>query len=303
MYRTFLACLTAWLLICPVDVSAQGRSTLGWGRLFTNDYLGDNKDRWRSGAYVVSKVTGFGWNGERPERAGDIIEYRFRSDIIGPDNITAPKPGDRRYVGGLSFGVHTHFQRQGTEFSLGGDLVLTGPQTGVGSFQREVHKVFGAPLPTVLGNQIGNGFHPTASVEVGRPYQLTPMVNVRPFIELRAGAETLMRVGGDIMIGRLGTDELMLRDVATGHRIRATRGAETGFGFVLGADVAKVEHSVYLPVYSGYQLTDSRSRLRAGVHWQGEKSAVFYGLTWLGREFEAQPEAQMVGSVRIQIRF
>lgn len=276
---------------------------MGWGRLFTNDYLGDNEDRWRTGAYVVSKVTGFGWNGTRPQLAGDIIEYRFRSDIIGPDNITSPAPGDRRYVGGLSFGVHTYFQRQGTEIGLGADMVVTGPQTGVGSFQREMHKVFGAPVPAVLDSQIGNGFHPTASVELGRPYQITPNINVRPFIEVRAGAETLVRVGGDVMIGRLGQDELMLRDVATGQRIRSTRGAENGFAFVMGGDIARVEHSVYLPNYNGYELTDSRQRLRAGVHWQGEKSSVFYGLTWLGREFEAQPEAQVVGSVRLQIRF
>lgn len=303
MIRTVLVGFTALMLFCAPQAQSQGRETLGWGRLFTNDYLGDNRDRYRTGAYVVSKVTGFGWDGARPTRVGDIIEYRFRADIIAPDNITTPAAGDRRYVGAVSVGAHTHFQRGGTEFSLGGDLVFTGPQTAIGNFQRQMHKVFGAPMPNVLDDQIGNGVHPSATVEAGRAFQITPGIQVRPFVELQAGVETLVRVGGDVLIGRLGRDELMLRDVATGHRIRGTRGAETGFAFVVGADIAHVEHSVYLPAYNGYQLTDTRQRMRAGVHWQNEKSAVFYGLTWLGREFEAQSEAQVIGSVRLQIRF
>lgn len=285
------------------QADAQGRGTLGWGRLFTNDYLGDNEDRWRSGSYSISKVTGFGWNGERPELVGEILEFRLRTDIIAPDNITTPAPGDRRYVGALSFGMHTHFQRQGTEFSVGGDLVVTGPQNGIGRFQREAHKIFGAPVPTILDDQIGNGFHPTATVELGRPFRLGPGLRLRPFMSVQAGVETLVRVGGDLTIGDLGAGALMLRDVATGHRVRGTRARGTGVSFVLGGDIAHVEHSVYLPVYSGYRLTDTRQRLRAGVHWQGEKSAVFYGLTWLGKEFEAQPEAQVVGSLRLDIRF
>ena len=282
---------------------AQNRGTLGIGRLFTNDFLGDYKDRWRTGAYVVSKVTSFGWTGARPERIGDIIEYRFRSDIIAPDNIINAAPGDRRYAGVLTFGIHTHFQRRRTEISMGGDLVITGEQTGVSSFQREAHKLLRTSRPGVLGNQIPNGFHPTAIVEFGRPFQISQSVSMRPFVELQVGAETLARIGADLQIGRLGLDELMLRDTATGQRYRVNRGVGTGFAFVLGADIARVEHSIYLPASDGYMLTDSRKRLRLGVHWQGEKSSVFYGLTWLGEEFKAQPEAQIVGSVRLNIRF
>ena len=303
MPRAFLASLTAFLLLLPPGLHAQERETLGFGRLFSNDYLGDGKDRWRTGSYVVSKVTGFGWNGARPALMGDIIEYRFRSDIMAPDNIVTADPGDRRYAGALSFGVHTYFSRGNTEISLGSDLVITGEQTGIGSFQREIHKLLGASRPGVLGNQIPNGFYPGATVELGRPFQISPNVNLRPFVELQAGAETLVRVGGDLQIGKLGLDELMLRDVTTGQRYRANRGAGSGFAFVFGADIARVESSIFLPGYDGYVLTDSRQRLRAGVHWQGEKSALFYGLTWLSEEFTAQPEAQVLGSLRLDIRF
>ncbi|MDJ0823895.1 MAG: DUF2219 family protein [Rhodobacter sp.] len=302
MFRAVLACLTA-LLLCPPDAAAAKRESLGWGRLFNNDFLGDNRDRWRTGSYVVSKVIGRGWDGRLPDRPGDVIEFRFRSETIAPENIVTAAPGDRRYVGALSLGAHTHFRRKAVEVSLGADLVVTGPQTGLGDLQTELHRILGASRPGVLGNQILDGFHPTALIELARPYRLSPSVVLRPFVEAQGGAETLVRLGGDVMIGRLGQDELMLRDVATGHRYRVNRGAHTGFAAVFGADIAHVEHSVYLPAYDGIALTDTRTRLRAGVHWQGEKASAFYGLTWLGEEFVGQPEGQLVGSVRLNIRF
>lgn len=301
--RLFLFGCVAAAIALAAPVSSQDREKIGTGRLFTNDYLGDNKDRWRTGSYAISIARAYRWDGELPGGFGDLIEYRLRSDIIAPENIVAAAPGDRRYVGALSFGMHSHFQRYGTEFSAGADLVITGPQTGLGELQETIHDIFGASKPGVLGNQIPNGFHPTMTLEAGRSFDLAPNLRFRPFVEVQAGVETLARVGGDLHFGKLGSDELMIRDVTTGHRYRTTKGAYTGFAAVFGADMAHVEHSTYLPSASGFALTDARSRVRAGVHWQGEKSSVFYGVTYLGEEFEAQPEGQVVGSVRLNIRF
>lgn len=302
MYRAILAIFMA-LQLYSVAADAQGRVELGWGRLFTNDFLGDNKDRWRTGSYTVSKVVGRGWNGVLPEAMGEILEFRFRSETMAPASLIAPAPGDRRYAGVLSLGVHTQFEKRGVEFRLGGDLVFTGPQTGVGRLQSEIHKILGATVPTVLGNQIPNGIFPTLTAEAGRPFAITPNVIFRPFVEGQAGVETLIRFGGDLHIGQVGLDDLYLRDVVTGQRFRATRGGVTGFAAVLGADAAYVAGSAYLPASDGYVLTDARLRVRAGVHWQGEKSSVFYGLTWLSEEFEAQSEPQVQGSVQLNIRF
>ncbi len=302
MFRACFASGFAVLLFVSSALAAE-RETLGWGRLFTNDYIGDNDDRWRTGSYAVSKVTGYGWDGALPETFGEIIEFRFRSEIIAPENIVTAAPGDRRYAGILSFGAHTHFQRQGTEISAGLDLVITGEQTGMGDLQTEIHRILGASKPGVLDDQISNGFHFTGLVEAARTYRISDTVTARPFVELQAGVETLVRVGGDLLIGRLGQDELYVRDVTTGHRYRINRGQHTGFSAVIGGDIAYVEYSDYLPESDGYVLTDTRSRVRAGVHWQGEKSAIFYGLTWLSEEFEAQPESQIVGSIRLDIKF
>ncbi len=287
-------------------VMAGERVTLGFGRLLTNDVLGDGEDRWRTGSYVVSKLRGrSAWTGQRPTRFGDILEYRLRGEVFAPQNLTTPVAGDRQFGGAWSLGVHTHYRANQVEVSMGADLVITGKQTGLGDMQRQFHDVLGVTPPSalVLGNQIANGFHPTISAEIARPLRFSDRAMLRPFIEGRAGDETLARIGADLLIGRVGQKDLLLRDVTTGHLYRGTQDAARGGTFVLGADIAKVESSIYLPASGGYVLTDTRSRLRAGLHWQSGKRSVFYGVTWLSEEFVGQPEGQLVGSVRIRWRF
>nr|WP_256474272.1 lipid A-modifier LpxR family protein [Lutimaribacter sp. EGI FJ00013] len=58
-----------------------------------------------------------------------------------------------------------------------------------------------------------------------------------------------------------------------------------------------------MPADRGYDLTDMRTRLRLGVHHDGRLGSLFYGLTWLGKEFEAQPDGQLTGSLRLRVRF
>jgi hypothetical protein len=283
--------------------AAAERVTIGWGRLFTNDAIGDGHDRWRTGSYVVSLVRGPQWTGHLPARAGEILEYRFRSEIIAPARLVNPVAGDRRYAGVLSFGVHSHFMMGAMETSLGLDLVATGPMTGIGGAQRTVHRWFGLPEPTVLADQIGNGVHPTVTLESGRSFGLSNRATLRPFVEAKAGAETFLRLGADVRVGPAAQQDLMLRDVTTGQRYRATHGGAEGTSFTFGGDVAHVFDSVYLPADQGYSPTDLRLRLRAGLHWQKGAMGLFYGLTWLGEEFEGQPEGQLVGSLRLKILF
>lgn len=305
---TMRAILTA-LLCLGLQVQtagAQDRETIGWGRLFTNDFLGDTHDRWRTGSFVLSRVVGPHWTGTRPDEIGRLVEFRFRSETIAPASVDNPAAGDRRYASIFSAGLHTHFQRRGVEFSLGGDMVFTGPQTGGGRFQKFVHELLDEPDPgKALEDQIPNRYLPTALIEIGRPVQISPRLRLRPFAEAQAGAETFLRVGGDLHFGRVGQRDFWMRDSTTGHLYRAGNhdGANRGFAGVLGADIAYVADSAYLPSSDGYELTDLRYRLRAGVHWQGERSSVFYGLTWLGEEFASQPNGQIVGSVRLHLRF
>ncbi|MDX1780446.1 MAG: DUF2219 family protein [Thalassovita sp.] len=277
---------------------------LGYGRLVNNDFIGDTQDRWRSGSVASSRIYGPSWSGALPEEFGELLEFRINGEIIGPDNLVSPAAGDRPFVGGLSFGMHTHFQQRNTEIAMGLDMVMTGPMTGLDDFQTALHDVLGIEQAsdTTLNGQIGNGVYPTFVMELGREYALGQAA-VRPFLETRVGVETLLRAGADVTIGHIGDGELMVRDPVSGQRYRTMNLAAPGRSFVIGGDIARVTESAYLPASRGYALTDSRQRLRAGMHWQGENSSGFYGLTWLGQEFAGQDEGQIVGSIRLNLNF
>lgn len=286
------------------SAQAEDRVTLGWGRMFTNDALGDQKDRWRTGGYQVSRIRGYSWNGALPTTPGEILEFRASAQIIAPEDLVSPPPTDRRYAAQLSFGLHTQFDWHGNDVSIGSDLVLLGPQTGISNFQKWIHNMVGLEEPTVIDDQIGNGIYPTLDAEVGRKFALGDGAEIRPFVQAQAGVETFVRVGGDLVIGTLGRDDLMVRDGVTGQRYRAVEGTrDQGVSIILGGDIARVFDSALLPSDGVATLTEDRSRLRAGMHWQGEKASVFYGVTYLSKEFDQQPEGQLVGGLNLNLKF
>ena len=207
---------------------ADGRRALGSGRLISNDYLGDGHDRDHTGGMAASRVWGRGWNGYLPQTPGDILELRFHGETLTPDNLVSPGSDERPYAGSLSLGLHTHFMRGQTEFSLGGDLVVTGPQTHLDDLQLFLHDRLGGGKPSrqVRRNQIRNGLHPTLVAEIGQDLQFSENVNLRPFTEMRLGAETMVRVGADFTFGQIGQGEMLVREVTTGQRYRTIRDAE-----------------------------------------------------------------------------
>lgn len=283
----------------------QRRHRLGFALLFDNDLVGDHDDRWRTGSIAASYVRGYDWTGSAPAQLGELLEFRFLAQSLTPADLVVPNPVDRPYAGMLSLGLHSHANHRGTELSLGADLVIIGPQTGIDSLQKSLHELFDSDPPSaaVLANQIADTIRPTVVAEAARSYALGGNAAIRPFVEARAGDETLVRVGADLTFGALGRGELLVRDPVTGQRYRAIARNAPGYSFVLGGDIAYVADSVYLPSARGYALSDHRDRLRAGVHWQGRRTGVFFGVTYLGEEFAAQPEAQMVGSLQLRLTF
>ena len=287
----------------PQTAVAERREVLGRARLFTNDLIGDGRDRWRSGAYSVSTVRGQEWTGQLPLRMGQIMEYRFRGETIAPANLNAPVVGDRLYAGVLSVGAHTYFDWNGYEVSAGADIMVMGEQSGVGGFQEAIHDMFSLPSSNVENFQVENGVYLHATLEIGREFDMGE-ARVRPFLELQAGVETMARAGFDLTIGDYGAGGLRLRDSTTGQRISAVDGGiDSGFSFLVGGDVAYVDSSRYLPSDRGYEVEDMRYRARAGVNYAFGSSNVFYGLTYLSEEFVGQPEGQTVGSVSFGVEF
>ena len=295
--------LASLLAFTATTAIADDRQTLGWGRLFDNDALGDLHDRWHSGSYTVSLLRGPEWTGQLSTGFGDILEYRFSGSTVTPSNIASPAADDRRYAAPLSFGLRTHMYWRGFEANVGADLVALGPQTGVGNFQSWLHGILKAPQPD-LSNQIGNSFHPTLQAELGREFSVSDQVSLRPFVAAQAGIETMVRAGGDMVIGSFGRGGLLLRDDTTGQRYRGIQGdASPGLSFTLGGDFARVFDSALLPDGGAVVASDTRGRLRAGMSWQGETSSAFYGITYLSPEFDSQPVGQLVGSVNLNLQF
>jgi Outer membrane protein LpxR len=308
--RALILAVVTTLALIAAPATAQERVTLGLGRLFTNDALGDGQDRWQTGGYVASWMRGGAGTVSLPERFGELMEYRFSTRIIAPEDLSTPAPGDRRYAGIMSFGAYTHFTRGGFDFTAGSEVVVVGPATGLDAFQADVHDIFGiaGPSAAVRGAQIGTALYPALSFEVARPIALdvggVGGAVLRPFVQMRGGDETYARIGADLLFGPNFTSGVLARDETTGL-VYQTIGRVPGQGlsFLLGADTAKVLSSAWLPASGGYTLTPMRNRVRAGMSWQGETVGLFYGATWLGPEFSAQPAGQVVGSMQMRIRF
>lgn len=292
------------VLIClPPSARAQDFNVLGTGRLFLNDAIGDGDDRWRSGSFTYSRVYGPEWLGRAPSSFGDLLEFRFRSDVITPDAPGRPVGGDRPYIGAVSVGVHSHVARENTQMRLGLDAVLVGPQTGLGSLQESLHNLLNIPTPD-LTSELGNAAYASISFEAAQTFDVGSG-SIRPFVEAQVGPETLARLGVDYLFGEIGHSGLMLRDSTTGLLYEGIETAERAdsTSFILGADIAAVSNSQFLPERDGYKVRDARTRLRAGLYTTVGRTKIFYGAAWLSPEFAAQPEGQVVGALNVSLEF
>ena len=92
-------------------------------------------------------------------------------------------------------------------------------------------------------------------MEMGRSFDVSNQTHIRPFVEARAGLETLVWVGFDLTFGALGRGELMSRDPVSGQRYRTIAQDWKGYSAVLGADVTYVGSSEFFPENRGPSAT------------------------------------------------
>ncbi len=294
--------LIALLLVFRLDsVAAEDSEKLHFAFTVSNDSLGDWHDRWRSSSVEIGVLAGANGQGRAPPRPGELLEYRFRSDILMPADIVNPRSDDRRHAGILAFGLHSYAGMGAVDYRIGGDLVVIGQQTGLYDFQTRLHKILGFDIPNLPDFQISDTTRLDVSAEAGSALRSANRV-IRPFAEMRVGTEDMIRAGVDLMFG-VNADDLTMRTETTGHRVPYGTLRTPGWGFAAGADVAWVNDSLYLQENLGYILTPARIRVRGGVSYRGKRFDVFYGLTWLGKEFEAQPEGQFVGTLQGRFEF
>lgn len=296
---------TGWIWVaCAIvwgGMSAAGeRVFLGTSYAIGNDSIGQARDRWQSSQLLGSLFFGPLTDAPRALAPGRLLELRFSHQLVTPESLDAPAPGDRPFAGAFGLELLTHGRLGAAEVTLGGGLVATGPGTGTFRFQRWLHERLGYPLPATDGREVGDGLHAAISAEAARSFGAGPYL--RPFVELRGGVETLARAGVDVTWGAFGSRRVTVREPVTGQRVEALWGPRAeGLSFTAGIDAAAVADSLFLR--EGGLSPEPRVRLRAGLHWRGARWRVSYGATWLSPEFEGQREGQVVGLVQVGVDF
>lgn len=277
---------------------------VGVSRLFTNDFIGDGKDRWRTGSYEISVTFGDQVVDGLPSSPFELMQYRLRSEIIAPEDLSLANPApDRPYAGVIGLGAFTHYERGAYNISYGGELVFVGPSTGLDDFQSWAHDRLGVQGPTAAATQLGDKVYPTVQGEVSRGMRFDGGV-FRPFAEAQVGIESYARIGFDAVFGKNIAQNFYLREPITGHLVTNARHSDDrSFGFMMGGDVAYVNDSKLLPESRGMQVRNVRPRARAGFLYEGENAGFFYGVTYLGKEFEGQREGQVTGSLNVKFNF
>jgi hypothetical protein len=217
---------------------------VGVSRLFTNDFIGDGNDRWRTGSYAVSVTFGDQVVDGLPSSPFEVMEYRLRAEIIAPEDLSVANPfPDRAYAGVVGLGAFTHYERDAYNISYGGELVFVGPRTGLDDFQQWAHDRLGVQGPTAAATQLGNKIYPTVQGEVSRDIRFGNGV-FRPFVEAQVGIESYARVGFDTVFGQNVSQNFFVRDTVTGHLLTNSRHSDDrSFGFMVGGDVAYVGDS------------------------------------------------------------
>jgi len=298
-----LSLIVATLLVSPAH--AAPRFQLATVITHTNDFFVDGQDRWRTASVSASMLWGPEFTGQAPSSFGALLEVRTRFEMITPANLSLPSTGnDRPYVGAVSIGVISHQQRGAYDISMGAELVILGPSTGVSQLQGWLHARMAPINPLLLEGQLADAVHPTLNLEIARRFQLAPTLNLRPFAEVQIGIETYARTGFDLTFSNQKPQDLRLREVVTGQRLPALHSwGQRSWGLGLGGDIAYVTDSQYFRPSDGLSVNQTRARLRAGAFYQGDKLDAFYGVSWLSPEFSAQEEGQFVAALSVSLRF
>ncbi|MGB0659951.1 MAG: lipid A-modifier LpxR family protein [Mangrovicoccus sp.] len=299
-----------WILAAfwmPFQAGAEPRK-LGVAWVFTDDLMADpddgwveRRDRWRTASGQISWFWGQG--DDAFPGVWQNWELMLGGELITPASLKNPRPDDRPLAGLLYSELAYHVHSNDNYMRLAAGLAASGSQTGWDELVVKIHQDRYDPTDAVLEDQIGNQEWLSFRGEFARNLSLNGALLLRPFGILQTGLENLVRAGVDMLIGPNGVPMTLTRNDTTGFLIWPGKDAPVGWTGLVGGDVSFVMESDLLPEHRGYETTDFRPRLRAGAVYQGASWRGFYGITWMGEEFEAQPESQLVGSIQIGYRF
>lgn len=299
-------------------------ATLVW-----NDRLGDGEDRWKSGGVTQSVILperllgGASWIDGR----ASALEVSLRGLVMTPDDtaFNGVNGDDRAYAQYASAGAFLRSAARPApiapglalqvEDRIGIEIGWQGEPLPLFDIQEAFHGLAdtggdrGNP-----SNSIGGEF--LANVEARRGWRFhnagdSHDVEVVPFIQGSAGMrENSLRVGGDVFVGSPLEGRLWGTDPATGAVFSQASMPRRGthWSVFFGGDVGYVASDAFLDGgFDGNGPSVERreivGRARAGVLVEHGRVGVGFSLNWLGREFETQPEAQLVGALQLRLRF
>lgn len=293
--RLVLAALTLGAATQGTAQDATPKLTgLGQVGLFTNDYLGDGHDRWRSGSKWESYVL--------PSRVVEAWEFRWRTEIISPWKRSSAT--DRQYVDGIGLAGFAHLSYGNLNTRVGAESLWVGPQTGLAALQKRVHAIVGTDRlhdPDGPGvSRIGDQWLGMMSAETSYEWRVGRNVLLRPYGGVQMGYETFSRAGVDVVIGAATQAPIWVRDPASGALMPITTDRTAGLSVIGGADITHVRQSDLL---QGVTPEGQRHRARLGLQWQGQRATIFAGQAWLSPEFVGQSEGQRIGLLSLSLSF
>lgn len=271
---------------------------------FSNDYLGDGQDRWRSAGYTLF----FGFEGDNT--GGIAHDFRARAEIISPWGAkTQPTDNDRPYVGMLGFGVFANDSFGKWQYNVGAEVLFTGDQTQIANFQQGFHDLTGIAgySPNDMSHEhVSDNVTGMISAEIARGYELNDSFSFRPFAGVQAGYETFGRIGFDLLIDGYANSQRYVRDPISGFLQPSSSDRATkmnDMSFILGVDYTYFTHSDFFPGWADVEMKKARSRIRVGAQVRIRKVSTFFGLTYLSKEFKSQVESQTIGVLSLQFPF
>lgn len=300
--KLYTTATAAFLLTLSAAAAAAGPTKSSF---FTNDFIGDGHDRWRSGSYSLNL-------GYEDDRFGVPYDIRLRSEIIsGWGSSLQSDNDDRMYVGALGLGAFVNQNFGFADLTLGGEILAVGDQTGMADLQGAAHDAFGMSNDSYNPDtephaHIEDKFTGMLSAEGAMNYYFGSNGLVRPYAGAQYGYETFLRAGADVVIGNMSNADRWSRDPVSGFIQPSSSNradAMEGFNLVAGLDFTAVTDSEFFPSESDVDLEPMRVRARLGGQASFGGFSVFYGATHLTKEFESQYEGQTVGTISIERLF
>jgi hypothetical protein len=268
---------------------------------FTNDAIGDGRDRWQSASYQRSYLYNLD-----DIKAIQQVEWRARAQIVSPWT-SSKQPVDRPYSSVLAFGGFARGHVAGLENHLGGEIIMQGDQTGLPAFQSAAHDALGLDKSYDPDNpwdtHVPDRFTVRGEAGLATSLRPSPGLLLRPYGLVAVGADQSATVGADVVIGPMAQADSWTRDVVSGQLLTHQNTEKRGVSLVAGADISRVYASMHIPEDSKVEPEEIQARVRLGGQFNLGAVDIFFGQTWLSEGFVGQSETQRVGNLSVSLNF